>query len=227
VRTAAASCAALAVVLLAPAVSRAQTTCPDTEERLALARERLRADAHDARVWAWSWGLGYSALALGQAGLALTRDDPGQRAELYVGAGKTVLGLVPVLFVPVPAVGDTGVLEGRLAAVRTGDDRCVLQSEGARLLRRSADDEAFSRGWLAHVATVAVNGGGLLIVGLGYHRWATGVAGALVGTAVGELQIFTRPTGALRAANDAGGWAIAPTFGGGTAGLLVAGSFGR
>ncbi len=210
-RAAAATCAALAVVLLVPAVSRAQIACADTEEGLALARERLRADAHDARVWAWGWGLGYSALALGQAG----------------GAGKTVLGLVPVLFVPVPAVGDTGVLEGRLATVRAGDDRCVLQSEGARLLRRSADDEAFSRGWLAHVATVAVNGGGLLIVGLGYHRWATGVAGALVGTAVGELQIFTRPTGALRAAHDAGGWAIAPRFGGGTAGVLVAGSFGR
>ena len=225
-RAASASCAALAVVLLVPAVSRAQT-CPDTEEGLALARERLRADAHDARMWAWGWGLGYSALALGQAGMALTRDDPGQRTELYVGAGKTVLGLVPVLFVPVPAVGDTGVLEGRLAAVRAGDDRCVLQSEGARLLRRSAEDEAFSRGWLAHVATIAVNGGGLLIVGLGYHRWATGVAGALVGTAVGELQIFTRPTGALRAAHEAGGWTIAPTFDGGAAGVLVAGSFGR
>jgi hypothetical protein len=227
VRAATSSWVVLAVVLLAPTASRAQG-CLDSEERLALARDRLRVEAHDAHVWAWSWGLGYLALALGQAGLALTRDDAGQRAELYVGAGKTVLGLVPVLFVPVPAVRDAGILDGHLAAARVGDDRCVLHSEAAGMLRRSAADEAFARGWPAHVATVVVNGGGLLVVGLGYRRWATGVAGALVGTAVGELQIFTRPTGALRAVRESGNrWAVAPMLWPGAAGVLVAGSFGR
>jgi hypothetical protein len=219
--------AALVVVLATSGSARAQG-CEGAERRLAVIHSLLRADAHDARIWAWGWGLGFTALAAAQAGLALTRDDAGQRAELFVGAGKTVLGLVPVLFVPVPARRDAGVLEGRLAARAEGEGGCALLPEAELMLRRSADDEAFARSWLAHVATIAVNGGGLLIVGLGYHRWVTGTVGALVGTAVGELQIFTRPEGALRSLRSfEGRWAVAPMLARGAAGVLVAGAFGH
>lgn len=216
-------------VLGTPAVSRAQA-CSGADERLAFVSSRLHADAHDARVWAWGWGLGFTALALGQAGLALTRDDRGERAELLVGAGKSALGLVPVLFVPVPAVRDAGALDGRLvvAPASAEDGRCALLPEAEGLLRRSADDEAFARGWLAHVLAVAVNGGGLLIVGFGYDRWATGTIGALVGTVVGEIQIFTRPTGALRGRRDyEGRWAVTPMLERDAAGVRLAGVFGR
>lgn len=225
-RSGAAAVAALGILAVTPAIARAHA-CDGADERLAFVRERLHADARDARRWAWGWGLGFSALALGQAGLALTRDDPGERAELAVGAGKTVLGLVPVLFVPVPAARDADVLDARLAAASTREQRCALVPEAEAMLARSAVDEAFARSWLAHVTTVAVNGGGLLVVGLGYGRWTTGTVGAVVGTAVGELQIFTRPTGALRARrDDPGRWAWAPLIAPGAAGVLVAGSFG-
>lgn len=221
--------AILAALVVTSAAARAAhgQGCDGAEERLAVVHGRLRADAHAARIWAWGWGLGFTALAAAQAGLALTRDDAGERAELYVGAGKTVLGLVPVLFVPVPATRDVGVLEGHLAARSDGEGGCALLPEAELMLRRSADDEAFARGWLAHFATIAVNGGGLLIVGLGYHRWVTGTVGAIVGTAVGELQIFTRPAGALRSPRGfEGRWAVAPMLERGTAGVLVAGAFG-
>jgi hypothetical protein len=199
-------------------------TCDGAGERLDQARGRLSADARDGRVWAWGWGIGFGALAVGQGALGLTRDDAGQRAELYVGAGKTVLGLVPVLLVPVPAVRDAARLDERLAAAGTPWERCALLPEAERMLARSADDEAFARSWLAHAATVAVNAGGLLIVGVGYDRWVTGTVGALVGTAVGELQIFTRPTGALRGRReDARRWTLAPLLDPGGVGLLLAG----
>jgi hypothetical protein len=213
------------VALAVPAHARAQS-CAGVDERLSFVRERLRADAHDARVWAWAWGVGFTALALGQAGLALTRDDRGERAELYIGAGKTVLGLVPVLFVPVPAVRDAPALEARLAG-QGAEARCALLPAAELMLERSADDEAFGRGWLAHAATFAVNAGGLLIVGFGYHRWVTGAVGAVVGTAVGELQIFTRPTGALDARRGTQGrWTVAPLLERNVAGIRVVALFG-
>ena len=193
-----------------PATVRAQP-CGDAEQRLAFVSEHLRADAHDARVWTWGWGLGFSALAAGQAGLAFTRSDRGERAELFVGAGKSLLGLVPVLALPVPARRDAGAVDARIAASADSDTRCAAVAEAEQSLRRSADDEAFARGWLAHLATVAVNAGGLLIVGAGYGRWGTGTAGALVGTLVGEINIFTRPTGALRGQRAyEGRWSVAP-----------------
>lgn len=195
--------------------------CTAAGQRLSFISERLRADARDGRIWRLGWGLGFAALAVGQAGLALTRDDAGERAELYVGAAKSALGLVPVLLVPVSAIEDAAVLEGRMATGPSGDARCALLPTAEDLLRRSAADEAFARGWLAHALTVAVNGGGLLIIGFGYDRWTTAVAGALIGTAVGEVQIFTRPTAALRAARGAARWSVAPIIAPQTIGLHV------
>jgi hypothetical protein len=96
------------------------------------------------------------------------------------------------------------------------------------LLDRSADDEAFAGGWLAHAANVAVNGGGLLIVGFGYRRWTTGAVGALIGTAIGEVQVFTRPTSALRGRrSDQARWSLAPLLDRGAVGIRLAGLFDR
>jgi hypothetical protein len=219
---------ALAAALAGAIVpAAAAQPCGDAEQRLALVRERLRADARDARVWTWGWGLGFSALAAGQAGLALTRADRGERAELAVGAGKSALGLIPVLLVPVPAARDADAIDARLSASAQPADRCAVVPEAEASLRRNAEAEAFAQSWLAHLGTAAVNGGGLLIVGLGYGRWGTGVAGALVGTLVGEINIFTRPTGALRGRREyEDRWTLAPLVTRGAAGVQIAGHFG-
>jgi hypothetical protein len=73
---------------------------------------------------------------------------------------------------------------------------------------------------------VLVNGGGLLVIGLGYDRWVTGTIGTIVGIAVGELQIFTRPTGSLRG-RDAyrARWTVAPVVSADSAGLQLVGTF--
>lgn len=213
----------VALVDAAGGAAAAPDGCPGAEQRLGDISERLRADARAARRWRWGWGLGYTAAAFGQGGLALTRDDRGERAELYVGAGKSALGLIPGLLVPVPAIADSSTLDQRLAAP-AGDTRCSLLVEAESLLRRNAEDQAFARGWLAHALTVAANGGGLLVVGLGYQRWLTGVAGALVGTAIGELQIFTRPSGALHGqGRSPPRWALVPVLGPGEVGVRWAG----
>jgi hypothetical protein len=207
--------------------ARAQAAaCDDPAARLSFVSDRLHADARHARVWTWSWSAAYTGLAAGQIGLAQTRADAGERAQLYVGAGQSLLGLLPVLFVPVPALGDAGRLDARLAAAPAADERCALMPEAERLLARSADDEAFARSALAHALTVAVNAGGLLIVGLGYHRWAPAAGGALIGVAIGELTIFTRPAAALDARrSDGARFGVAPLFDAHAAGARLYAAF--
>jgi hypothetical protein len=200
--------------------------CADAEARLAFVHERLDADAHAARRWMWEWTIAYGGLALGQAGIALFRDDPGERAELYVGAAKSLLGLVPVLGLQVPALRDSGRLHARVDAPGAESERCAAVAEAERMLAASAADEAFNRGFLAHAGNVLVNGGGLLIIGLGYDRWVTGAIGTVVGISIGELQIFTRPTASLRGASEyRARWMVTPTVSSESAGLQVVGTF--
>jgi hypothetical protein len=159
-------------------------------------------------------------------GLGLWREDEGEKVELYVGAAKSAIGLLPTLLVRVPAMKDAGELERRAASATTGAERCAVAEEAVRMLRRSAADEAFARGWLAHTGNVLLNGGGLLVVGLGYDRWLTGTLGAIVGIAVGEVQIFTRPTASLRGERTfRATWTIAPMVTGDATGVSVVGVF--
>jgi hypothetical protein len=229
--TAAALAALLLLQLGSGRMARAdESDCQDVDARLSFVRERLAADDHDSRRWMWSWGIAYGALTLGQAGLALTRDDEGEQVELYVGAAKSLLGLVPVLGVQNPALRDSGRLEARVAQVSTGGasaaERCAVVAEAEKLLDAAAADEAFNRGFLAHAGNVLVNGGGLLVIGIGYDRWLTGALGAAVGIAVGELQIFTRPTASLRGRDGYHArWTVAPMVTGAAAGLQVVGVF--
>jgi hypothetical protein len=210
-----------AAVLLLQA-SRARGECIEADARIAFVQERLDSDDRDARRWMWEWGIAYGALTLGQAGLALTRDDEGERVELYVGAAKSALGLVPVLGLQVPALRDAARLRARVGE----PDRCAVADDAAKFLAASADDEAFNRGFLAHAGNVLVNGGGLLIIGLGYDRWVTGTIGTAVGIAIGELQIFTRPTASLRGqGNYAVRWSVAPVVSAEVTGMALVGSF--
>jgi hypothetical protein len=204
--------------------------CENVDARLAFIRERLAADDHDSRRWMWAWTIAYGGLALGQAGLALTRDDEGEQVELYVGAAKSLLGLVPVLGLQNPALGNASKLEARVAEVSTGGateaERCAVVAEAEKMLDASADDEAFNRGFLAHTGNVLVNGGGLLVIGIGEGRWVTGAIGTAVGIAVGELQIFTRPTASLRGRDGyRARWTVAPLVTGETTGVQVVGTF--
>jgi hypothetical protein len=142
---------------------------------------------------------------------------------------------VPVLGLQNPALGNARKLEARVAEVSSAGassaaaevaERCAVVAEAEKMLEESADDEAFNRGFLAHAGNVLVNGGGLLIIGLGYDRWVTGAIGTVVGISIGELQIFTRPTASLRGASEyRARWMVTPTVSSESAGLQVVGTF--
>src|SRR5664279_945505 len=54
----------------------------NAETRLHFIRDRLRNDAHNARVWSYSWGAIYSSLAIGQF-VAAPLVAPASRPDLY------------------------------------------------------------------------------------------------------------------------------------------------
>jgi hypothetical protein len=215
----------LALLVLIGAHARSAHAGP-CDEHLDRVASRLRSDAHRGRIHQWGWAAGNGAVAIGLLGVGLTADDEGARAEAYFGSGGSVLAAVlPLLFQRVPAIADSPRLDRALAETPAGPERCALVVEADRMLARSARDERFARGFVSHAGNVLINAVGWVIVGLGWDRWKTGGLGALLSIAAGEIQIYTRPTGAMREWDRRGEWTVAPMIGGSQTGLLVGRTF--
>ena len=207
-RLAAAATALLALAALAPA-ARAATCAPsaavvatgprlgtlDPELRLRYIDAELARSAHKAQVWTWGWGiaLGIGAVANLAPLLWVPKDE---RVDWYVGAFTNTVGIVPLLIAPLDVIGDSRELRARLAA-RDALDVCTLLADAETRLVRDALNQADGRRWWLHVANFALNAGVGLFLGVGFHHWGAGLFQFASGAAIGELIIFTQPTGAI------------------------------
>ena len=196
----------------------------DPEWRLAFIDGELARSAHNARVWKWGWSI---ALGVGAvANLApLIWVPPDERVDWYTGAFTNTVGIVPLVIAPLDVIGDSRELQARLAA-RGSTDVCTLLADAETRLVRDAQNQADGRRWWLHVANFALNAGVGLFLGVGFHHWGAGLFQFASGAVIGEIIIFTQPTGAIRAAEayDRGdlsvaaaptpswGWAYAATF---------------
>jgi hypothetical protein len=202
--------AALALLLAAasPSLARAAERCPpgagggaalaeiDPELRLHFIDERLSLTAHRAQVWTWGWGLGIGVATIGNL-IPLAFVAPENRIDWYVGAGTTVVGIVPLLIAPLDVIGDARALRARLAARSPSDDVCSLLADAEARLVRDAKNQADGQRWWLHVGNVALNTGVGLFLALGYHHWTAGAFNAIVGSAIGEAIILTQPTSSI------------------------------
>ena len=167
------------------------------QTRLRFIRERLRSDAHHARVWSYSWGAIYSSLAIGQfvaAPLVAHASGP----DYYVGGGASLIGLVPLVVTPLKVMADEERLEESKAET-LGADPCVSLAWAEALLIRDAANEAEGRSLLFHGGNIVVNAGIFFIIGSGFGHWTTATISLLTGIATGEIMILTQPVGALNA----------------------------
>jgi hypothetical protein len=210
-----------ASLLMSAASAGAQATSPtaDCAEHARSIARALDADSRHSRVWYWSWMGAGAALIAGQATLA-TLVEGDQRTEFVAGAATSVLIPVVLIVHPPLVLADAPVLEARLQATTVDGslgDACIAVARARELLDRDARDQAFTTGWLAHVFAIGVNVGVGLLLGLGFHDWWGAARQAVGGSAVGELQILTMPTGAIAAQRQTG-----PTSPGG---LGFAGTF--
>jgi len=168
----------------------------DPELRLRFIDERLARTAHRAQVWTWGWGIGIGAATIGNL-IPLAFVPPEDRIDWYVGAGTTVIGVVPLVIAPLDVVEDSRALQARLATRGPTDDVCVLLADAENRLVRDAKNQADGQRWWLHVGNVLLNSGVGLFLALGYHHWTAGAFNAIFGSAIGEAIILTQPTSSI------------------------------
>lgn len=170
----------------------------DADARLAFIRDRLRHDARRARQWSWAFGASYGLLTAGTMVITPHIQDRSSWPDLYVGAGSAVVGLGLIVVSPLRVMRDHDALEYHLASAGPAVDRCRALAIAEAMLIRSAASEKFGRGWFTQTGNALLGVAALLILGLGYRRWVSGVVNGLASVAVGELMILTQPVGLVR-----------------------------
>jgi hypothetical protein len=211
----------------------------DADARLAFIRRELRDGARKARLWSWSWTGVYGSLATYQL-LSATVIDTSRdgRIDGYIGAASAAIGVATMQLMPLKVMSDQRWLDRRLRLASADVDRCALLDEAEHLLVRDAASEAFGTSPLIHAGNLVFNIGLAVLLGAGFGHWRTAGITAAVGTAVGELEVFTQPTNSVDAlrryrSGVLGGrteqprpsWVVTPALGAGVYGLQIAGSF--
>ena len=191
------------LLLSTPSASGAAGRCPpgaggsptlqelDPELRLRFIDEHLARTAHRAQVWTWGWGIGIGVATVGNV-VPLFFVAPADRIDWYVGAGTTIIGIVPLLIAPLDVVGDARALGARLASRTSADDVCTLLADAETRLVRDAKNQADGQRWWLHAGNVALNSGVGLFLALGYHHWGAGAFNAIVGSAIGRASCRER-----------------------------------
>lgn len=169
----------------------------DPAARLAFIRERMRHDAWRARQWSLAFGTSYALITAASGVAAPLMRDRVSVPDVYVGGFSAIIGFGLIAVSPLKVIHDREALEARIAADR-GGDRCALLAHAEAVLIADAKNEAFGRGWLIHSGNVLVGVGAMLVLGIGYERWGSGIANGLGSIAVGELMILTQPHGLVR-----------------------------
>jgi hypothetical protein len=188
--------------------AQATTRCPagagggetlagiDGEARLHWIDTHLSVTAHRARVWTWGWGIGIVAATVGNVA-PLPFVAKGDRIDWYVGAGTTIVGIVPLLIAPLDVVDDARRLHAQVVADASADSVCRLLADAEQSLVRDAKNQSDGQRWWLHVGNVLLNTGVGLFLGLGYHHWGAGAWNAVGGSAIGEAIILTQPMGTI------------------------------
>ncbi len=147
-------------------------------------------DARRARTWRYAWTGINGALAVGSFGL-LPLVQSEQRLELVVGGIGSTVAAVFTWFVPL----EVEATLDRKVALASACQRLAVEE---RFVAAAAADEASRVTWPWHLLNLGFGISYTLIVGLGADRWESGILDGVVAFGLGELQLFTQPTGLAR-----------------------------
>jgi hypothetical protein len=197
--------ALLAMVTLAcgltASTARAQT-CPapadaplvasiDAQQRLDYLAHAFDEEVRTTDLWSWTLGSAYTIGAVAQASqIPFYANEPGTRTDLYVGSVAFGVGALSNYLLPLQL---TLPLRDDRRHWKDGD-RCAVLARAEATLVTVQKRQAFATGPSTHIVNIVANVGIMLILGLGYNRWETGVISAVVGGALGEGNAFTQPS---------------------------------
>lgn len=194
----------LLLALLIPARAAAET-CTDSPE-VARIRAHLEAESRRAGVWNGLWPGVFVSAAVGTLALAPQfDDDEGQRISLYWSSAKSTIAAVAAIIKPL----DVPTLPP-----------CADEAQARAALERAARSERRGRHWMRHAEAVLLNAIGIGILGFGYGYWTDALVNTGVGLLVGEIRIFTQPTGSIDVTVDVTPMVV-PETGTVGAGLLI------
>jgi hypothetical protein len=187
---------------LAVSVDSAGATCPsligplDSERTAARVDklERLLDREHrNLRAYRVGWATVFAAAAIGQVGLAELVGEP-RDISIQVSAVKATIGASVTPFLA-PRFDMPEAVPGQEPCARLAD----LERTLVYVARRERRGVALYQ----HGLGAALNVAGLLYLGLFHDQWVEGLLGALIGSAVGELRLWTQPRRAIRAVDGA------------------------
>jgi hypothetical protein len=166
----------------------------DTARRIQFIESRLDAGRTYADWWWKGWTAAYgvgTVVESVQAGLE--NDDTGKRADFVVSAVKAGFGTTRLLLWP-PTLR---LGADPMRALDRGDAASCRErlDVGEDLLRRAADESRSRWSWKRHLANLAINLAGGIIVAEGFDE-SRGWTSAGVGFAVGEAMTLSQPWGA-------------------------------
>ncbi len=157
------------------------------------ARALLHEQAQRARTYRYAWTGIDAGLALGSFGL-IPLVKPETRKDYIVSGAVSALGAVTTFIFPLNVEADEAELS-TLNALAPAERRKKL----AALLKDAAEDEHNRVTWpwhLLNLGTSSVTGG---IIAIGFDHVRAGIQTGVISFVLGELQIFTQPTGLVGA----------------------------
>ena len=162
-----------------------------TAERLTFIEQRLEERQPYAKYWWMGWTGFYGLGVIVQSTQAATEDDDSRQADLVVSAVKATFGVTRLLVWPPTAK------EGAdpMFVVEPVDESACRERLriGEELMRQNARESLQRWDWKRHVANVAINAAGAIIVAEGWDDPSRGWRSAGIGIAVGEVFTFSQP----------------------------------
>ena len=232
------ACLTLAIALLGAVPSQLPPPRDEADAQVAARLKEIERALDEgetaAQLWWSGWVFGLTTAAAGQAVASVSVSARAQPL-FQVGALKAGLGAASVVLVPFPAAFGPA----KLRAFRDGTaaERLEKLQTGEQLLRKAAAIERLGRSWVPRVGGLLLNSSASLWLWLREGRPASAAISFALGTAVGEVKIWTQPTAAIDAEallaapsamalgqaprGPALRWTLAPVPGG----LLLAGAF--
>jgi hypothetical protein len=182
-----------AEVAMDPALERCDG---ESGERLRYLEPKLGGQAVYAKRWWMAWNVIHGGGIVFSGALAATEHGRGERASEAVDAVKGAIGLSENLLHPPLAKQGTAALASIDPSSPEGCARRLALAE-ALLYGAAEQSHRERRTFLPHVANLALNLIGALVVAEGFHEGSGWGSGAL-GLVIGEVQIWTYPWQAER-----------------------------
>jgi hypothetical protein len=162
-----------------------------TAERLSFIEQRLEERQPYARYWWMGWTSFYSLGMVIQSVQAPFEGDDSRQADLVISAVKASFGVTRLLLWP----PNSRLGADPMYIVEPVDESACRERLrlGEELMRKNARESESRWDWKRHVANVAINVGGALIVAEEYGDPWRGWRSAGIGIAVGEVFTFSHP----------------------------------